>query len=1254
MLSENAMNTVDACPTNGNALLESGDFKGALRVFRQALDQHPHDIISAFNAGIACHRLEQWDSAIGYYTKALEDAPGIFEVLFNLGHALFQNKNPRQAAKMFAKAVIAKPDHADAHYNLGVALERTGKVEKALEAYQQAIRFNPRHAATLNNMGVIHRDRGAIDKALCCFDKALALNADMALAHYNKGITLQKNGQYNAGLTCYRQALRIDPDNAPARWFSMLSLPPIYRTADDVRTHRAKFRRNLQNLIDTTPLETPTQCRMALQGAAVFTTFLLQYQGFEDTDIQRTYGRFVHRLMSACYPQWSHPKPMPPVNGGKIRIGYVSAFMHGHTVGDYLLGWLENHDHNAFEIHGYYLGIQDDPIARRLASACSAFHRLNGDLETVAARIDADRLHLLVYPDIGMSPVSTQLAALKLAPLQCVHFGHPVTTGLPTMDFFLTSDLMEPPDGNDHYTEKMIRLPNLSVYFAAPRMPSNPKPRSVLGIPQDRFVFLSSQSLFKYLPQHDDLYPEIALRVPRSCFVFIGNDCDGATTVFKERLYASFRRYDLQGEYFCQFLPKLDHDDFISLNACADVLLDTLEWSGCHTTLEALAVGLPVVTLPGALMRGRHTFAILKMMGIDDTIAEDKKDYIRIASRLAQDTEFYKQTMHAIAGNRHRVFEDRTVTKGLEDFYRSVLDGSENALRAEAKRDRAGFTESVPFGKTDEETRYLRLLEREPGNPKAAFALGSLYLQCNDGRKALKWLLKVQEQMPDAAAVHNNVGKAYLLIDDLHHAQIAFQRACVLDPQLAEVWFNLADLDQRTGSLDQAVLHYQAAIRANPRMSAAYNNMGNVLRTLKRYPEAIEAFEKVISLEPDLAQGYYNLGSTLRIVEQYPAAMAHLATAVKRQPGSIDAWNNLALTCKNVGDLDRALSYFNKALQLQPDFALAHWNRSFVHFLKDDWTRGWQDFEWRFQVPHWRSIYPHRIVGRRWTGAPMNGQTLLVHDEQGLGDTFQFARYLPWARQRCGRLVFETRLELAPLLENTLGIDELIIRSSQSEPRASFDCYVPLMSLGHIMNVDPRRMPVSEAYICAPKKKVEQWAAHMPSGRTNVGLVWAGRPEHGNDANRSCSLDLFARLFGLPGLCFIGLQKGTAADQARQFSDCGSFSNWGEKLETFADTAGVVHHLDLILTVDTSVAHLAGAMGSNVWVLIPYMPDWRWGMGGTVSPWYPRMRLFRQPRPGDWDTVLELVQKELAHMADDNGLRTCNPPAAIPVNKKAC
>lgn len=553
-----------------------------------------------------------------------------------------------------------------------------------------------------------------------------------------------------------------------------------------------------------------------------------------------------------------------------------------------------------------------------------------------------------------------------------------------------------------------------------------------------------------------------------------------------------------------------------------------------------------------------------------------------------------------------------------------------------------GFVEALfNLGKTLQQSIRLeeavlcfeRVLSIDPHHGLAAFSLGSLLLNMNHPDRAIHWLGVALPLISDKAPVYNNLGKALMLKGDDNGAEHHFEKAIGCNPRIAEIWFNRAELCTKSSRWEQAVEFYQAAIRRNPRMSAAYNNCGNVLRKLRRQTEAIDAFRRVTELEPNLAEGYYNLGSTCRDIERFDEAVNWLSKAVTIKPDYAEAWNNLALTCKNCGDFPRALTYFNKALSIDPDLAVAHWNRGFVHLLQGDWVAGWKDFAWRFKIPEHRTLYPHRITGPLWDGRPIPNTTLLVHDEQGLGDTFQFLRFLPWARRRCGRLILETRRELVELLRHQMCIDEIIVRAPDRPPDIPFNQYTPLMSLAGLMGITAESRTFDAAYVVSLPEKTTYWNGRLPKDGLKVGLVWAGRPEHANDKNRSCPLDAFKPLFELGSIHFIGLQKGPAAQHIDHTGIAPNFINLGAELQNFADTAGLLDNLDMLISVDTSVAHLAGAMGRPVWLMVPHIPDWRWGLHCTATPWYPTMTLYRQNRPKDWETVIGSMRCRLVEIA---------------------
>ncbi len=594
--------------------------------------------------------------------------------LFALAYWFDESQQIEQAIEFYNKAIEADPDLVEAYYNLGVIYNALQDRSKAIIHLNKALALKPDIAECYTLLGMIRSGQNRFSEALVLLEQAIAINPNFTEAHFNMGLVWQQMGEHQRGLDCFQKAQVCNPGFAPARWRNLLSLPMIYETREQIEPMRQKFSANLDQLVNSIKLETPHQIDYAMQGIHTATNFYLQYQGRNDLELQKKYGQLVHAVMAARYPHRSQPLSMPPIDPGKkIKIGYVSSFMCEHTVGTFLSGWVENHTHSDFQIHCYHVGEKVDLMTEHFSAISHDFHHFPGDVEGAAARISSDRLHILVFADIGMNTATLQLAALRLAPVQCKGWGHPVTTGLPTIDYYLSSDLMEPENAVQYYSETLVRLPNLALCYRPPELPAQPITREALGIPEDRFVYLSPQSIFKYLPQHDEIYALIAKQVPDACFVFISNQSRFATQQFRQRLRVAFKLHHLDADKFCHFSSRLDFPGFLSLNLAADVLLDTFEWSGGKTTLEAISCGLPVVTCPGRFMRGRHAYAMLTMMGISDTIAHDQDEYRRIAVRLAMDQEYFTGVKEQIETQRHKLYHDMIFIRELEKFYQSAV-----------------------------------------------------------------------------------------------------------------------------------------------------------------------------------------------------------------------------------------------------------------------------------------------------------------------------------------------------------------------------------------------------------------------------------------------------------------------------------------------------------------------------------------------------------------------------------------------------
>lgn len=719
--------------------------------------------------------------------------------LFALAHWFDESNQPYQAMAIYKKAVEADPDMGEAYYNMGLLYSQMNDQAMAVKCFKEAVARRPDMAEGYSVLGMFYYGEERLDEALIMLDQAVTINPKFAEAHFNRGLVLKQMGKHQASVASFKNALAYNPRLAPARWLQLLSLPMMYDTQDQIRLTRHKFTQNLDELIRNTQLNTRNLRQHALQGISTATNFYLQYQGCNDLILQSKYGELVHQVMTACYPDLHLPSsPQKEQAGKKKRIGYVSAYMCRHTVGSFLAGWIENHDHEQFQIYGYHLGSKTDALTAHLEANCFKFHHVPGNIDTVAAQILSDRLDILVYFEVGMHVGTLQLAALKLAPVQCAGWGHPVTTGLPTMDFFLTSELMEPEDAQAHYSESLICLPNLSLCYHPPKLPEQPLSKKDLGIPSDRFIFLSSQSIFKYLPQHDEIYPMIAQKAPHACFVFIRHQSLQATQIFQKRLRKAFKNYQLDADDYCFFSNRLNADGFLSLNMAADVLLDTFEWSGGKTTIEAISCGLPVVTCPGQFMRGRHAHAMLTLMEMDTTIASNQLEYCLIAARLANDSKYYTNIKQMVIARRHKLYDDRAAITALENFYASQVE--QNRMN------------SYPTA----------LTATHPHRSDACHKRGIAHLSAGEYDGAITAFKRAAQLDAHNPRHPFREAEAHLMQNRPNDAVAAYKQALTLRPEWEAAHYNLALALRMSERIDEAIEHAKAAIQINPNYAKAY------------------------------------------------------------------------------------------------------------------------------------------------------------------------------------------------------------------------------------------------------------------------------------------------------------------------------------------------------------------------------------------------------------------------------------------------
>ena len=478
-------------------------------------------------------------------------------------------------------------------------------------------------------------------------------------------------GRWQAARESYNRALAIKPDHAAIKFaLCVAELPILYSDETEIARQRAAYEECLSTLCDR------AHRWGALDDLAnaigVQQPYYLAYQGYNDRELQARYGSLVCRIMAARYPPATLPPP--PESDEPVRVGIVSGFFRLHSSWKlHTKGILSQLNCRHFRLFGYHTGVEQDEETKIAAAICNRFVQGPLSMDDWRQTIITDAPHVLIYPEVGANSTSAALAAQRLAAVQCTRFGYAATSGLPTMDYYLSSDLMEPANADEHYTERLVRLPNLSVYYVPFDVPPVPLNRSQLGLRDSATVYWCGQSLCKYLPQHDEVFARIARHVGDCQFVFIEwRKGKYLTDLFKERLERAFAAVGLRANDYCVILPRMDFPRFSAIFGLCDVFLDSIGWSGANTTLESLPYGLPIVTVAAPLMRGRHSTGILKMMGVTETIAETIDDYVSIAVRLACDVPWRMAVKQQMSANEHKVYRDSSCIVALEKFINRV------------------------------------------------------------------------------------------------------------------------------------------------------------------------------------------------------------------------------------------------------------------------------------------------------------------------------------------------------------------------------------------------------------------------------------------------------------------------------------------------------------------------------------------------------------------------------------------------------
>jgi tetratricopeptide (TPR) repeat protein len=521
---------------------------------------------------------------------------------------------------------------------------------------------------------------------------------------------------------------------------------------------------------------------------------------------------------------------------------------------------------------------------------------------------------------------------------------------------------------------------------------------------------------------------------------------------------------------------------------------------------------------------------------------------------------------------------------------------------------------------------YDQAIALKPGYALAYYNRGNTLKEIKQFDAALQSYDQAIAIKPDYAEAYNNRGNILHELMQFDAALQNYNQAISIKPDYTEAYINRGNILQDLKQFHVALQNYDQAIALNPDYAEVYSNRGNTLNNLKQFHAALQSYEKAISIKPDFAEAYNNRGNVLKDLKLFDAALQSYDQAIAIRPDFAEAYNNRGNVLKDLKLFDAALQSYEKAIAIRPGYGKAHGNLSLCHLEMGNFDKGWEKYEWRWESNETKGDL-RKFAQPLWVGAEsLHGKSILLHSEQGTGDTLQFCRYAKLVADLGAHVILEVQEYLFSLLANIEGVAVLV---SKGSTLPSFDFHCPLLSLPLAFKTDIDSIPVCERYIKSDAGRVAEWQTKLGIIiKPRVGLAWSGSTRHKNDVNRSIPLCDFVKL--LPSeYNYLSLQKEVRDADTETLKSHPEILHFGEELKDFADTAALCELVDIIVSVDTSVAHLAGALGKPVWILLPFNPDWRWLRDRNDSPWYPTARLYRQDRVDDWEGVYARVKADL-------------------------
>lgn len=1220
---------------------QAGELAEAVEGYRYYLSAEPDNPVVHLQLGVALRQLGRLAEAEANYRQALVLQPDFAEAYGNLALCLNLQGRHEEAVHCAQQALKLKPDLASACYALGLAHQLNGNPRHAEAAYIQALRLQPGLAAGHGNLGALCLAEGRLAEAEQRLQHALALDPKLAEVHNNLGALHKTLGLLNAAEHSLRSALRLDPGHIDAHnnLAATLTAQGRFNEAEQhyqhVLQHRPEHLDAHSNRLYAHHFS--EHCREA-----------------EHLALARAYGAKLDNWVAGRGGPYRHWRCSP--NPQRLNVGLVSGDLRTHPVAYFLESLLVHSDPRRIAWHAYANhGGSDDEQSQRLRPAFVRWQSLHQlDAAAAARLIHDDGIHILIDLSGHTGGNALPLFAWQPAPVQATWLGYFATTGVSQIDYLITDPVSNPPGSESAFSERLAYLPDSRLCFTPPANAPDvgPLPAQSRGY----LTFGSMQNPAKIGIQVIQNWGRILAALPTARLRLQNAAYAEADTC--QRLREQLQSVGVAAERV-DFHGGMARADYLAAHAEIDVILDTFPYPGGTTTCEALWMGVPTLTLAGTTLLGRQGASLLAASGLPEWIAGSLTEYgakaLVLAKALPQLAALRQQLRAQVAasplcdavrfvGHLESLLwqlwrGDTPVVGQLRHTVATIGSLLERAQAAQsAGRPAAALTLA------HEAAQYA------PDHPAVLEALVAYAAFSGDYQCAAQASQRLVLQQPANADRANNLGYFLQRLGRAADAETAFRHALAVNPQHADALNNYGLLLQKSQRLEEAEQCLRQALAVQPDSAMICSNLGDVLRLRGQCPAAEHYLRQALTLDAGYTDAHNNLGILYKAQGDFAAAEACYRQAIAVAPDKPLAWNNLANLQKELGQATAAEASYRQALTLAPQMAEARMNLGLLLLRQGRWAEGWQAHEARhdrhFQT---RRILPPPLPAsgtcpRMWTGECLQGQALLIWPEQGFGDSLQFVRFLPLLRAHgVGRITLACPPPLLPLLAGQGFADAVIsISDWQAEQAAEFTAWTFTMSLPLHLGITLENLPNSLPYLRADAAKVATFAARLPAGGLRVGLAWRGNPQHKNDVHRSLpGLATLAPLWAIPGIAWVSLQLKAADEVAAWHHSGHHLCDWGGMFADFADSAAAISTLDLVICVDTAIAHLAGALGKPCWVILSaHDTDWRWLEDRDDSPWYPQvMRLFRQSQRDDWAAAIERLRDALqataAELAND-------------------